>query len=240
MRILDDLIFTLNLEAEVRDIRQGPFQTAVLTRGCGLASTPHDDAYHQNHAPVKEAGNLTDRGALQLVQMAYSGSLLEGAIGMAAINSLLGIDEERCVDLNAGDLIAEKGKGKKIALIGHFPFVPKLRQVTKELWVMERRPREGDLGEEEAEILVARADVVGVTGAALINHTIEHLLGLCRPEAYVVVLGGTAPLSPLLFDYGVDAVSGAKVTEPDVVLRYVSQGATFRQLKGIRLLTMNR
>lgn len=105
---------------------------------------------------------------------------------------------------------------------------------------MERRPREGDLGEEEAEILVARADVVGVTGAALINHTIEHLLGLCRPEAYVVVLGGTAPLSPLLFDYGVDAVSGAKVTEPDVVLRYVSQRATFRQLKGIRLLTMNR
>ncbi len=31
MRILDDLIATLDEKAVVRDVRQGPFQTAVLT-----------------------------------------------------------------------------------------------------------------------------------------------------------------------------------------------------------------
>jgi hypothetical protein len=177
---------------------------------------------------------------LKLVQMACSASPLEAAIGMAAINSLLEIDEGRCVEVNAGDLIAEKGRDKKIAIIGHFPFVARLRQLSKELWVIERRLREKDLGEEEAENLVPQADVVGITGTAFINHTIEHLLTLCRPDAYVVVLGGTAPLSPVLFDYGVDAISGTKVDQPEVVLHCVSQGATFRQLKGIRLLTMKR
>jgi hypothetical protein len=240
MKILDDLVFTLNLEVGVREIRQGPFQTAVFTRSCGLASTPHDHARHQDHAPVKEAGSLTEIGMLKLVQMACSASPLEAAIGMAAINSLLEIDEGRCVEVNAGDLIAEKGRDKKIAIIGHFPFVARLRQLSKELWVIERRLREKDLGEEEAENLVPQADVVGITGTAFINHTIEHLLSLCRPDAYVVVLGGTAPLSPVLFDYGVDAISGTKVDQPEVVLHCVSQGATFRQLKGVRLLTMKR
>jgi len=70
--------------------------------------------------------------------------------------------------------------------------------------------------------------------------TIERLLELCQPQAYVVILGGTTPLLPVLFDYGVNAISGAEVIDAEMVLCGVSQGATFRQLKGIRLLTMMR
>ncbi len=240
MKLLDDLLSTLNFEADVRDIRQGPFQTAVVTRHCGLASTPRERGHHRDDPPVKGAGTLMGKGALEIAQMAYSSSLLEAAIGMAAINSLLEIDEGRCVALNAGDLLSKKGKGKKVALIGHFPFVSQLRQVVKELWVIEQHPREGDFAESEAESLVPQADVVAITGMAFTNHTIEGLLSLCPPEAYVIILGPTTPLSPVLFHYGVDAVSGTKVVDPEAVLRGVSQGATFRQLKGIRLLTMER
>ncbi len=240
MKILDDLLSTLDLGGMVRDIRQGPFQTVVLTRNCGLASTPHDGGHHQYHAPVGEAGSLLEKPVSALAQMAYSSSLLEAAIGMATINSLLEVDEGHCVEVNAGALLAEKGKGKKVAIIGHFPFVPRLRQMVEELWVIEKHPWEGDLTEDKAFSLVPQSDVVGITGTAFINHTIEHLLSLCRPETYVVILGGTAPLSPVLFDYGVDAISGTKVTNPEAVLRCVSQGATFRQIKGIRLLTMKK
>ena len=69
-----------------------------------------------------------EKSPLELARMAYSESLLEAAIGMATINSLLDIEEERCFDLNARELIAEKGEGKRVAIIGHFPFVPQLRQ----------------------------------------------------------------------------------------------------------------
>lgn len=47
MKILDDLLSALKQEAMVKDVRQGPFQTAVLTRRCGLASTPHDHPPHR-------------------------------------------------------------------------------------------------------------------------------------------------------------------------------------------------
>jgi len=240
MEIIDDLLSTLSYEALVKDIRQGPFQTAVLTRYCGLASTPHDLGLHHNQTPVKEAGLLLEKDPKALAYMADSLSPMESAIAFATINSLIELDERRCTELNAGDLLAKKGESKRVAIVGHFPFVPRLRNMVKELWVVERNPQEGDFTEDEAENLVPQADVVGITGTAFTNHTIEHLLGLCNSNAYVVILGGTAPLSPVLFDYGIDAISGTKVIEPETVLRCVSQGATFRQLKGVRLLTMNR
>lgn len=239
MQILDDLISTLDDSATVRDVRQGPFQTAVLTRNCGLAATPHHSHDHDPaKAPVLETGHLTGKNAIEVARMAYSQHQHEAAIGMAAINSLLNIDDERCVELNAGNLLAKKSDGRKVAIVGHFPFTQELRQTAKELWVIEMRPREGDLPASETERVIPQADVVGITGTAFTNHTIERLLLLCRPEAFVVVLGGTTPLSPVLFKYGVDAVSGTQVIDPNSVLACVSRGATFREIRGIRLLTM--
>jgi hypothetical protein len=240
MKIIDDLLSTLSYEASVRDIRQGPFQTAVVTRYCGLASTPHDPGPHHDKTPVKEAGLLLEKDVIALAHMANSLSSLESAIGMATINSLIEVDEQGCAELNAGDLLAKEGEGKKVAIVGHFPFVPHLRKMVKELWVVEKNPQEGDFTEAEAENLIPQADVVGITGTAFTNHTIERLLGLCNPKAYVVILGGTAPLSPVLFDHGIGAISGTKVVNPQLALRCVSEGATFRQIKGIRLLTMKK
>lgn len=240
MKIIDDLLSQLSYEAPLRDIRQGPFQTAVLTCRCGLASTLHDGTHRHRKPPVGEAGLLLEKDALSLARMVYSESSMEAAIGMATVNSLLEVDETRCRELNADALLAEKGWGKRVAIVGHFPFVPELAKVAEELWVIERNPREGDRSEAEAEKLVPQADVVGITGTAFTNHTIEPLLNMCNPGAYVVVLGDTAPLSPVLFDYGIDAVSGTRVVEPEAVLECVSQGATFRQVRGIKLLTMER
>jgi len=240
MKILDDLISILNPEAGVKDIRQGVFHTGVLTLSCGLAATLPRDALRQEQPLVKEPGFLLERSALELAQMAYSESILEAAIGMATINSLLDIDVETCLDLNARDLIAEKGKGKSIAIVGHFPFIPKLREDAKQLWVIEKNPQEGDFTEAEAKNLIPQADIVGITGTAFTNHTLDYLLELCNPKAYVIVLGDTTPLSPILFDYGVDAISGTKVLNPSLALRCVSQGGNFRQIKGTRRLTMMR
>jgi len=232
MRIIDDLLSALSYGVTIRDIRQGPFQTAVLTRYCGLASTSHDSGPHHDKSPVKEASLLIDKDAFTLARMANSSSSHEAAIGMATINLLIEADERRCVELNAEDLFAKKGEGKKVAIVGHFPFVPRLRRMAKEFWVIERNPWEGDFTEAEAEALIPQADVVGITGTAFTNHTIERLLGLCKPEAYVVILGGTAPLSPVLFVYGINAISGTRVIDQEAVLRCVSQGSDFSAAEG--------
>jgi uncharacterized protein (DUF4213/DUF364 family) len=240
MGILDDLISAVDFDATVTDIRQGVFHTAVMTRNCGLAATLPRDALRQKPPMVGEPGFLLDKSALELAQMAYSESILEAAIGVATVNSLLDINENSCAELNAAELILDKGRQRRVAIVGHFPFIPKVREVADELWVIEKNPRQGDLGEAEADDLIPRAEVVAITGAALTNHTIEHLLELCDSRAFVVVLGDSAPLSSILFDYGVDAVSGTKVVDPTLALRCVSQGANFRQIRGTRRLSMVR
>jgi len=177
--ILEDLFSTLNFDASVRDVRVGLFHTGVLTRSCGLASSLPRDVLKQQRPAVKQPCALLDKSALELAKMAYSQSILEAAIGMAAVNSLLDIGEEYCQDLNARDLIAEKGKGRNIVIIGHFPFIPDLEEAAKRLWVIEKNPSEGDCAEAEAENLIPKADVIGITGTAFTNHTIDQLLRFC-------------------------------------------------------------
>jgi len=139
MKILNDLISALNFEAGVCDIRQGIFHTGVLTRNCGLAATLPRDALRQEPPMVKEPGFLLDKSAHELAQLAYSQSILEAAIGMATINSLLEIDENSCTELNAAELIMEKGKGKRVAVVGHFPFIPSIQRSSGSLRKTPRR-----------------------------------------------------------------------------------------------------
>jgi uncharacterized protein len=240
MKILDDLISSLRLEAPVKDIRQGFFHTAVFTRYCGLAATLPRDALRQEGPLVKEPGFLLDKTAGELCCMAYSESLLEAAIGMAAVNSLLEVNLDACEELNAAEMILQKGEGKNVAIVGHFPFLPRVREKAKALWVIEKNPRQGDLLEAEADRFLPQADVVALTGTSLTNHTLPHLLELCKPEAFVIMLGDTVPLSPVLFDYGVHALSGTRVVNAELALRCVSQGANFRQILGIQKLTMTK
>jgi uncharacterized protein (DUF4213/DUF364 family) len=159
---------------------------------------------------------------------------------MAALNALLEVDHSVCTEANAQELILEHGTGRRVAIVGHFPFVDRVRQAAEECWVLELRPRPGDLPSEEAAGVLPQADVVALTGTTLMNHTFDDLVRLCRPDAFVLLLGPTTPLSPLLFEAGVDALSGTVVTEPTRVLWSISEGAHFRQIKragGVRLLT---
>ena len=137
-RILDDLISSLSGDSVVRELHTCVFWTAVLSKHCGLASTFHEP--HPYHRPVKNAGSLTELSALELAQYARSDNVLEASIGMAAINSLIDIDEARCVRENALDVLALKGRGKNVAIVGRFPWIPKLRTVARTLWVIEQSP----------------------------------------------------------------------------------------------------
>jgi uncharacterized protein (DUF4213/DUF364 family) len=183
-----------------------------------------------------------ERSGRHLAELARSDSIMETAIGVAAINALLPPYEEQWVDVNAEEVIAGQGGGKGVVVVGHFPFIPRLRERVGRLWVLEQQPRGGDLPAEAAAEVVPQADVLAITGTTLINRTFESLMALRRPEALVLLLGPSTPLSPVLFDHGVRLLSGAVVEDIDSVLRAVSQAANFRQVhqQGVRLVTMRK
>jgi uncharacterized protein (DUF4213/DUF364 family) len=241
--IIDALLDSLQADAPVRQVLVGAFWTAVVLATdpprCGLASTLRAETHHEG-PPVPRAGRLLEHSGRELAEWLRSPRILEASVGMAAFNALLEVDEAACTEMNAEDVIVWRGAGRRIAIVGHFPFVERVRQAAEACWVLELHPRAGDLSAGQANEVLPRADVVALTGTSLLNHTFDDLVGLCRPGAVVVLLGASAPLSPVLFEHGVDAISGTRVVDVPAVLQAVGQGATFRQIPGKRLLTMMR
>jgi uncharacterized protein (DUF4213/DUF364 family) len=239
--IIDDLLATLpDNHIPVRSVMMGVHWTAVCSRHCGLATTTIGDKPHDHTTIVHDEGRLHLRSVGELAEYARSDNPLEASIGVAAINSLLEVKENDAVEINASELLVKLGAGRDVALVGHFPFIPRLRKSVGNLWVIEQHPTGDEHPSKSAGDLIPRADVVAITGSTLINHTLDGLLELCRPEAVVMVLGPTTPLSPVLFNHGVNIIAGSRVVDEDAVLSAIGQGATFQQMEGVRLLTFTR
>lgn len=243
MGVIERLLGEVGQDGTLVDLRIGTHWTlaVVETAGgprAGLASTQVAHDLMHGIPAVRDAGLLLGRPGRELAQWALSGSLTERSIGFAVLNALLKVDEARCRPLNAESLILERAPGRHVAIVGHFPFVPKVYEVAGRCSVLELNPQAGDLPASDAPAVIPMADVVAITGMSLVNGTFEALAGLCRADAYVLLLGATTPLTPVLFDYGVNAISGTIVDDIPAAAAAVSQGGNFRQVKGKRLLTM--
>jgi len=239
LKILDDLMLSLRGEDfPVKNVHTCVYWTAVISKHCGLSSTFREEGPSHERG-VRDVGSLTQKTALELAEYARSDSLLEASIGMATINSLIEVDESKCVEKNAFEILLEKGGEKNVAVVGHFPWIPRLRGKVGNLWVLEQRLREGDLPAQDSARILPECDVVGITGTSFINHTLEGLLNLCR-KAYIVMIGPTTPLSSILFDHGIDVICGTKVIDSERLIRFISEGATFKEVAGVRLLTLTK
>ncbi|NPV76464.1 MAG: DUF364 domain-containing protein [Anaerolineae bacterium] len=244
MNLFEPILQTLP-QATVQSVQIGLFWTAVVVESggrqrCGLAATLSNGEFEHARLPaVEEAGRLEQRPALELAQWVFSQSYTEAGVGLATINALLP-PMENAINLAAEDYIASQGADKGVALIGHFPFVPKLKNQVKKLWVLELNPKEDDIPAAQAPEVIPQADVLAITSTTLINHTFDGVFALRKPGAKVLLLGPSTPLSPLLFDLGIHVLSGSMVEDIDAVLTLVRQGATFRQIRphGVRLVTV--
>jgi hypothetical protein len=228
------------------DLRLGAFFTIAVVETPhgwqgGLAATLGAGEHrHGSNAPLPEAGILLDQDPMIVAEHVYADSTLQAAVGLATVNALLTVDEEQCTEVNARDLILEKGADKRVAMVGHFPFAPTVREGVGALDVLELHPQGKDRPADDAPEVIPQADVVAITGTTLLNHNFDDLIALCDPEAYVLVLGGSTPLSPRFFSTGVNAVAGTRVGDIEGALLAVSQGAGFRQIPGKRLLVMSQ
>ena len=170
MRFFDD-VWPLLTEGTVVDVRIGLNWTAVVieTQGqvhCGLASTLKGVHAHTGEPTIPGAGNLIARPAIELARMVQGEDPTRVSLGMAAINSMLPQYPETWTDRNVEQVLADLGKEKPVALIGHFPFVPRLRQVVCCLDVIDRNPLPGDHPETAAADILPKAGVVAITGMA--------------------------------------------------------------------------
>lgn len=231
-------------DKKIVKVRIGLRWTAVVVdrdgrQQCGLASTLAEDHHHTGEPTIPDPGQLESLSALDLASWIESEIPLRRSLGCAAINALLNQDPSLWVDQNAEGAILEHGRGKKAVLIGHFPFAYHLKEELGELNVFDLNPSGEDLPASAAPDYLPEADLVAITGMTFINHTLPDLLSCCKPDAFVLVLGPSTPLTPILYEFGVNLLAGSVVENIPAVLAALGQGANFRQIHhaGVRLIT---
>ncbi|MDY6910123.1 MAG: DUF364 domain-containing protein [Thermodesulfobacteriota bacterium] len=238
-RIVASLVESLAglVDHTVREAFSGAHLTAVWCERLGLASWPPFVSERDGPAAPVHAGlSCKERAARDLP----SSDPLRATVGLAALNALLPVPQDLETGVKAQDLIASAGRGKSVAVIGHFPFVARLRDTCQNVWVLELRPRPGDLPASEAERVLPLADVVAVTGTTLANGTLGGLLEVCSPGALKILLGPSTPLTPVLFDFGLNVLAGVRVWDPLRVREGILSGRPYRKLKGLEPVLMRR
>ena len=235
MEVIEQLIDSLQ-PAQVHDVLVGSFNTVVHTSGCGLASTIRPPMTQQDG--LSNGGNLIGMDLLELAQYALSDNLLNASLGIAAINSAVDSANLPMKTINARELILEKGKGRTLAVIGHFPFIDQIRANFGHTMVFEQAPQGDDLPASDIPARLAEADIIAITATTLINHTFDDIMAARRPDSYCVLLGPSTPMSPILFRNGINAIGGTLVQDMNCVFRMASQGVPYRKLRGISHVTV--
>ena len=222
MKLLNEIIGSLETKL-AEDIRVGLKYTGVEIDGkVGLAYT-----FPEYAKPPSNVGNLIGKDVTKLV---YSWNLTEASIGVAGINALVKPKEYKEIEIFEHILkIAEKHES--IGVVGYFkPLIEKLPK-DKQIFVFEKKLYYGFLPDTAEEEIIPKCDLVIITGSTFVNKTIERLLELSN--GYTMIIGPTAILSPVLFDYGADALAGVIVTKPQKALEIVSQGGGRRNLDNV-------
>lgn len=224
-----------DLNAVVADVRIGLGYTAVRLEDnrAGVAYTFRDEA--QSGCTVFHALRpIAGRPAEELLPLLKSRDPIETAVGLATVNALR---NRLGPDMQTGDVLenVELRPDDAVGMVGHFmPLVETINNRAGSLTVFERIAEpEGYLRpvSEIADVLPS-CQVALITATSIINHTIDEILDAAEQCREIVVLGASTPLLPAAAEpFGITCLSGIVVTEPDGILRVVSEGGGMRLFK---------
>jgi uncharacterized protein (DUF4213/DUF364 family) len=94
------------------------------------------------------------------------------------------------------------------------------------------KPENGLLPESELPNHLPLCQVAFITSTSIINNTIDNILKAARSCREVALLGASTPMMPEIFeDTSATLLSGIIVTEPEEILRIVSEGGGTRRFK---------
>jgi uncharacterized protein (DUF4213/DUF364 family) len=224
-KLYDALIEGIPNDLKVNRYMTGIHRTLVQAgNNIGLASTVKCDTRPKTFKETISRGSLKE-----VASLVKSWNLIEASIGLAAVNAYYNRYSELIFspkvkpDVDAFKAYQNLVKGKKVALIGHFKSAVSLFSDLCRLSVIEKEPGPLDYPDQAAEFLLPNQDFVFITGMTFTNKTLPRLLQLAK-NSRVILMGPSVPLSPLLFDFGIEMLCGFCVTEQDACIDAIQIG----------------
>ena len=230
----------------ITDVRVGVFMTAVrLSDGnVGVAGTitPQNEEIHCRKED-RDFGdftpnNMTGKNVLELLETSKKGSLIE-SLKVATLNAISSgiLENSNYTVLKNTDPIdlIDLNEPQTITIVGAFQsYIRRVSQTNNRLFVLEmneesltHKHRKHYVPAHEFSNVLPVSDTVIITGLTLVNQTFENLLKTVKPGTKVIVTGPSSSFIPdVLFSKGVNVIGAVKATDPELVLKVVSEGGT--------------
>lgn len=232
--LYNKLIDGINEEILAEEVVAGLSWTGTQSKTLGLAMSPPRQL---KNTPL--SGTCVNSSIKKLAKNVKSWNFMEAAIGLSTINSFYNTVEtveqmtaegaHLLSNESAFTLLYPQLAGKKVGVIGHFPNSEEMAKHC-DLSVFERKATFGDLPDPAVEYLLPKQDFVFITASTLVNKTAPRLLELSE-QAVTIMLGPSTTFSPVLFDMGVDILSGLIVENNDAVLNCIKEGGGVRTFR---------
>jgi len=236
-------------EVWIDDLVIGIFFTGVkLSTGhAGVAFTPIGEIPEAVCCPttaarMPQAGNLEGSPVSEILKYALDTNVLKSAIGVATLNALfqwiVESEEENeyhmIKEADGFDLLTIQPH-ETVSLIGAFgPYIRRLKTMGIPFFIIEKnaqslKPDEMKYFKPESEMrnAIEKSSVVIITGTAIVNHTIDHILSFISNGKRTAIIGPTASLIPdVFFKRDVHVMAGVRISDPDGMIKILKQGGS--------------
>ncbi len=236
-------------EIRLDDLAIGIFFTGVkLSTGhAGVAFTPIGEIPEAVCCPttaarMPQAGNMDGKPIAGMIDYSLEANVVKSAIGIATLNALSqwiiesenGIKDQIVKEVDGFDLLKIEPH-ETVSLIGAFgPYIHRLKMMGNPFFIIERnaqtlRPDEMKYFKPDSEMreVFEKSGVVIITGTAVVNHTIDHILSFVRNGIRTAIIGPTASMIPdAFFKRGLRVMAGIKILKPDLMIKILKQGGS--------------
>lgn len=184
---------------------------------------------HGTSRPAMLPDGLNGMPLRRVAEALKSWNSTEASLAMAAVNAFYNT-EARLSELHCSEPFENyctRGmdfRGKTVGIVGHMHGTDEMRRDAEKIFILEREPRSGDYPDPACDYLLPQCDIALITGSAITNKTLPHLLDLCR-GTYTILVGPSVPMCPELFEFGIDRLSGLVITDRDGICERVVSGA---------------
>jgi hypothetical protein len=188
---------------------EGPF-------GTGLATLP------KNPAPlIAELPKLRRRSLRALAGLCQSWDPLEMAVSIAAINAHYNRFDLHEVAADGDGATVFRHEPGRVVVVGGFPGQAALFPRAQ---VIDVDPQPGEYPIVAIDTLVPGCAAAVVTSSTLINRNLPRILRLTHGSR-VALIGPATPLTPRLYEYGLDVLGGLVVRDSRGLASAIEAGA---------------